>query len=460
MRWIVRLLVALLAWGGGLLAAWTESFPYQVVRQGARPLISMAAAHMADDLGTKWLSADVPADSVEARRVHVASSDGLRDPVVLKGGRWQFSDEEDCRTGCMAVEYHPGYRGGGGGGTPFRPELLGATRIAESPYEKGFGANSDDVTYIFNMTSYRNGDLLAVFAYANYHFPSYAGVARVTRVGEPIWYRRDYSHHEPHVAAGDTVWVPGTELAEDVALPGNLGTWSCGAGPTVVDVVKVLDAEGALVKQISLVAAFAQSRWASVLLTTDPCDPFHLNSVSLVRGDVSGLADVQPGDIVLSLKTLSAVAILDRHTHALKRYVRGTFGAQHSVKHLRGSEFVMLDNYGGHGRRDGARYVYSRVLVVNFATGQETVVFPKGDSKYWSWRTAIRGRISISPDGKRLLASYTKRGQAVEVRIEDGEVLAEFDFLHDVRRSGLRPPDSSVLRSTDAHVFYSREASR
>lgn len=457
-RWFLRLSVAALAFGAGLQAVWTEAAPWKVVRRGVKSLAGMVAAQKEGRLDSVMWLADVSADSIEARRIRMVAPGGLRDPVVAEGGWWQF--DEHCPEGCLAVEY--------GGpvesvrATPFRPDLLDAARIADSPREKTFGANSNDEIETFYMTAYPNGDLLAVFFYPDFHFPSFAGVARVKRGGEPIWHRRDYSHHEPHVAAGDTAWVPGAELEEDVRLPGDLGVWSCERHPTYVDVVNVLDADGALVEQVSLVAAFAQSPWASVLLTADPCDPFHLNSVSLVRDDVSGLDGVRPGDVVLSMRHLSAVAILDGRTHALKRYVTGTFGAQHSVKHLRGSEFVMFDNNGGHGRRrDGARYAYSRVLVVDFATGEETVVFPKSDSeRHRNWITTARGRISISPDGERALASYTEQGRAVEVRIEDGEVLAEFDFLHDMRRSGLRPPDSNVLRSTNTNAFYGREASR
>ncbi len=439
-----------------MLATWKQALPWRLARDGVKSLARAVAVHTEDSLDrSRWLFADVAASDAGASRFPAVTTEGMRDRVVAGGGRWQFG--EHCPDGCLAVEYAG--PADIGRATPFRPELLRAAVIAEAQYEKTLGASSDEVIQPFYMSSYPNGDLLATFYYADFHFPSFAGVARLDRAGRPIWYRRDYSHHEPHVAAGDTALVPGLKFEDEVELPGNLATWRCRPHATYVDVVDVLDPDGGLVERISVLDAFLASPWASVLTAADPCDPFHLNSVSLVRDDVSGLGDVRPGDIVLSLKHLSAVAILDRRTHALKRYVRGTFSQQHSVKHLRGSNFVMFDNRGGYGGRRGERYPYSRALVVDLATGEETVVFPKsGSERYGNWHSLGRGRISVSPRGDRMLASYTRLGRAVEVRIEDGEVLAEFNLLHDMRKFGRA--DGRAIHFQHGNLFYVREASR
>ena len=144
---------------------------------------------------------------------------------------------------------------------------------------------------------------------------------------------------------------------------------------------------------------------------------------------------------------MSAFAVLDGETRALKRLVRGAFFRQHDVTHLTGSTFLMFDNQGG-DRVGGP----SRLLMVDLATGAETTIFPNERTP-----AALRGlysynrsAIDVSPDGERATATFSREGVAVEVRLADGEVLGVFRSLHDV--SGLDQfPEERLER---AAVFF------
>ena len=133
--------------------------------------------------------------------------------------------------------------------------------------------------------------------------------------------------------------------------------------------------------------------------------------------------------MVVSIKRLNAFGILDRDDRRLKRLVRGSFFGQHSVQHLKGSKFVLFDNWGGDGVRGP-----SRVLMVDLADGKETTIFPNDETPEHlrSLFTYARGNISISPDRSRLIVVFHAEGKAVEVRIADGEVLTVFNNVHDV----------------------------
>ena len=62
------------------------------------------------------------------------------------------------------------------------------------------------------------------------------------------------------------------------------------------------------------------SKFASVLLsTTAACDPLHLNFIHQLGDDAGGAPGIAPGDLVVSLRSLSAFAILDGETGRLKR---------------------------------------------------------------------------------------------------------------------------------------------
>ena len=175
------------------------------------------------------------------------------------------------------------------------------------------------------------------------------------------------------------------------------------------------------------------SKFASVLRqTSSPCNPLHLNFIHLLGDDAGGAHGIAPGDLVLSLRDLSAFAILDTETGTLKRLVRGSFLQQHSVQHLEGSTFLMFDNLG-HDHVGGP----SRLLMVDVSSGRETTIFPHENTP-----EALRelfsqtaGSIDISPDRERAIIVFTGDSVAVEVRISDGAVLNVFTSLHDV--SGL-----------------------
>ena len=144
------------------------------------------------------------------------------------------------------------------------------------------------------------------------------------------------------------------------------------------------------------------------------------------------------GDVVVSLRNISAFAILDGDTYRLKRLVRGGFFMQHSVMHLEGTRFLMFDNLGREGRHGP-----SRLLMVDIADGTETTIFPndRTPAHLRNLYSTTRGGISISPDRRRVIVSFTRAGKAVEVRLRDGAVLTVFNSVHDVSRLASFPEE-------------------
>ena len=176
--------------------------------------------------------------------------------------------------------------------------------------------------------------------------------------------------------------------------------------------------------------ALVSSKFAFVLRhTRSACDPLHLNFIHLLGDDAAGAYGIAPGDLVVSLRNLSAFAIIDTESGQLKRLVRGNFLQQHSVQHLEGSTFLMFDNLG-HDDVGGP----SRLLMVDISEGRETTIFPNETTPeaLRSLFSEGRGSIDISPDRERAIVAFTDASVAVEVRLSDGEVL---NSLHDV--SGL-----------------------
>ena len=214
------------------------------------------------------------------------------------------------------------------------------------------------------------------------------------------------------------------------------------------DFVHIIDGKGRLLKAISVLDALLESPYAPSLYYTDPVDPTHLNFVHKLREDAGGAKGIAPGDLVVSLRNPSAFGILDRKSYRLKKLVRGGFFRQHSVTHLEGSKFLMFDNLGSDGMHGP-----SRLLMVDLADGEETTIFPNDRTPehlrdMFSYQS---GHISISPDRRRCIVTYTQESSAVEVRIADGAVLAVFTNLHDMSHVNTLP-DERKTKATERHL--------
>ena len=354
-----------------------------------------------------------------------------------------LSVPRDCPDGgCLAVEYTA--TGQVAHAYPLRfNELEQAADAASSdefPYELSPAFSFARDTRVLGMSRYENGDLLVVFTY-EYAFPSFAaGVARIDRAGHPVWFRRDYSHHWPHLDDDGVALVPGLLIgSESISFERaqRTITLECRTSRPYLDTVGMIDGNGRLLKRLNLLNALRASPFAHVMLSISEhksypatlCDPLHLNSIRQLRADAGGTWGLAPGDLVASLRNLSAFAILDGETGRVKRLVRGSFFYQHSVQHLTGATFLMFDNWGG----DGA-YGPSRLLMIDLADGRETTLFPN-DQTPEPLRNLFnhgQGAIDISPDRQRAMVVFTHEGMAVEVRLADGTVLNVFHSLHDV----------------------------
>lgn len=389
-------------------------------------------------------------DPLEVHRFEFGAADALADPILVTGGLGHFAEYCPGHAGCLAVEY------AGNGEVihayPYRPEEIEKTApLVDFPYEQPLGFSMHDAVFPMSTLMYANGDLLVVFQSPK-SFPFGQGVARIDRDGWPIWYRRDYSHHQPSIIGGDVALVPSLRIGEGPRLfnqKKGLETFQC-VNP-YLDVVHVIDGAGVLLKEISIINALLESPYAPILRYTDPCDPTHLNSVHKLGGDVEGMS-IGQGDIVVSLRKISAFAILDENTYQLKRLIRGRFFGQHDVLHFEESRFLMFDNLG----REGT-YGPSRLLMVDIANGTETTIFPNNRTpdhlrNLYSFQG---GGISISPDRRRVIITFTEEGKAVEVRISDGAVLSVFNSVHNVSDSlsGERKTEAMALLLRMTHYI-------
>ena len=400
--------------------------------------------------GDRAFSRNSPSGRGVAGRIELLDGDALQEPVFWYGGRFQFMDV--CpEWGCLAVRF--GTNGEAERAWPLRPDALeqaaNDAAVGEPPPPRELAPGFSFVRDVqpVGMSRYPNGDLLVVWNNSNRtSFPHFFGAARIDGAGYPVWFRRDYGHHWPRIERDGSALVLGRSTGNEsisVVIEGasvlDTVTLDCPPGRLGLDSVDVIGGDGRLLDSIDLVGAMLDSPFAPVLIDASapsglrrrtPCNPLHANYVDrIVDNDVQDVWGMSSGDLVVSLRNVSAFVILDAESGRVKRLVRGSFRWQHSVQHWKGSRFLLFDNQGN----DGA-HGPSRLLMVDLADGRETTIFPN-DGTPATLRglfSRVAGKISISPDRRRALVVFTAAGVAVEVRLSDGAALNVFRSLHDV----------------------------
>ena len=386
-------------------------------------------------------AARVASREASAKRLEFIAADRLADPVLLGGGLGMFLEHcppaphSGLSGGCLAVEYSRA--GEVRRAVPFRPQAIEAANIASEkdyPSEHPPGWVFWRNVNVVSAAPYPDGDLLVTFR-LTHTFPYGGGAARVAPDGHPRWFRKDYSHHWPHIVDEQLALVPGGRMERgNTVLRLQVGhlekDLSCqGHQKWMVDTVNLIDGKGRLLEEIDILSALLESPYNGIFLRElRKCDVTHLNFAHQLGADAGGADGIAPGDIVVSLRSLSAFGIIDRTSRRLKRLTRGGFVNQHAVRHFEKARFLLFDNLGSDGVHGP-----SRLLMVDLATGKETTLFPRDHTPAHLRRvTAVNGYMEVSPDRRRVLFNEKTHGRILEVRLSDGRVLNIFRQLHDL----------------------------
>lgn len=427
-----------LAFGAGVFVAEYHIPPYRSIANGAKTIAHIVRSSTAEPYLGQFRHVPVGGidmDAIaEARFSGTPAAAAQPGTILVNGGLNEFL--ELCPgDGCLAVEIDR--EGKVLDAIPFRPdEILAADLLAGDPLHRE--AVAADPRLIFRplgLREYSNGDLLVTFQSVGDMFPFAAGVARVDRDGHPKWYRFDYSHHWATMLDYDTALVPDLDIAEGNWVvpigPANAGLGLiCDTDRPQVDGIHVVGPDGQVLKRYDIARALLESPWAAILAeTTNACDPLHINFADMLNDTAPGGA-LAPGNIVVSLRNLSAIAVFDPQTETITHVQRGSFTQQHSVQQLAGSKVLLFDNRGG----DTEVGKVSRLLEVDLATGAERRVFPQPGTKYAA-QTLFSDRgsfVDISADRTRAIVSYSGEGRGFEVDVATGEVLFEWNSVHDI----------------------------
>jgi len=253
-----------------------------------------------------------------------------------------------------------------------------------------------------------NGDVIAIFGGQ--------GMARLDSRSRVIWTSALQAHHDLDIAANGDVYVLTRQINRVEGIHSGQ--------PFGEDFVTVLDAEGRMKRNISLVEALYRSPYSSLF---DPSksvfgDLLHTNSVALLDGRLSDrIPEFESGRVLVSFLVPSLIAVVDMEEGRVVWAHRGSFRNQHDPNVLDNGNLLLFDNLGDPHSS----------LVREFDPASGHSVWTYRGSEAEPFRSATCGAAQRLGNGNTLITE-SDAGRAFEVD-ERGEIVWEF---HNPHRAG------------------------
>ena len=244
---------------------------------------------------------------------------------------------------------------------------------------------------------FANGDVLAVF--------EGLGLVKVDKDSNLLWANPCAFHHDLAIGDGGRIYALSHERK---ILPR--------IHPEALvreDFVTILEPDGTVVRNVSLLEAFERSRFASHLdLMPERGDLFHTNTLELLDGSQAGRSPIfARGNALISLYTINVIAIVDLEREEVVWALSGQWVDQHEPTLLPNGRILLFDNLGHGGM--------SKVIEVDPFT-QEIGWSYEGDADN-GFHTATCGANQRLSNGNTLITE-SDSGRAFEVTPEGRRV--------------------------------------
>ncbi|HEV3009116.1 MAG TPA: hypothetical protein VGX52_08800 [Burkholderiales bacterium] len=444
-RLLFVLVLCALSFGYGVATMQFEVFPYRLIKEAKLGWEAWASMDTQTRSFPKAFERFEPqaAAAPHARRLSEGAGE---EHVLVTGGPYQLL--ERCpKWGCIAwISDRAG-------------KVLHTWEVDLDELWRGLSGISGDVNrlslYPVGMALGDDRSLVVSFQ-GRETYPVHIGIIKLDRDGRILWKRFDRSHHWPAMDAAGRIYTPASSPVRDMKHVGasRVGI-KCATGESGVDAIRILSPEGEPLREMPLIESFDRSGYAGLFYgIRDGCNPTHLNSIALASPAVAkAIPGAAAGDLLVSLRETSAVALLDGATAAVKYLVAGRSAAQHAAQFLPDGSVLALDNLGGERSLGG-----TRVVRIDLVTGAARTVFPKGGEEgLLPVTTDSAGQISVSADGKRALVAVTHQGRVIEIDVESGRPLWVYENTHDIgpflKDSGLRA-DTTRARFATYGAYY------
>ncbi len=270
----------------------------------------------------------------------------------------------------------------------------------------GPGKRNVNAEYWRRAHLFANGDVLVVF--------EGLGIARLDRRSEVVWANPVGAHHDLEVRPGSDIWV----LTREARILEESGR----RRPILEDFVTVLDEHGRIQRQVSLLQALEASETHAALFRRSirgEGDIFHTNTLHALDGRLAErLPAFRDGNVLLSMRTLDAIAVLDMDAEEITWAYEGPFAAQHDPKIIDNGHLLLFNN------RKGPQW--SSVMELDPVT--RVVVWEYMGTPPGAFYSSLCGTAQRLGNGDTLIVE-SENGRAFEVT-PDKEIVWEFSSPH------------------------------
>lgn len=254
---------------------------------------------------------------------------------------------------------------------------------------------------------YPNGDLLAIF--------ENIGLIKVDRDSNLLWAYPGRCHHHMQVMDDGTIYVLSNDLDLE-AREGGKKPW------TLEPTISIVNPDGTERGRIHMLDYFRNSVYRPLLNDMQTTgDLLHFNTIEIFDGSQVDRASIfKKGNILVSSRKLSFIAILDPEIEKAVWVLRGMWQGQHEPTLLDNGNILLFDNRKSENR--------SQVMEFNPFTQEVVWLFSGTDEDpLFSGACAMQQRL---PNGNTLIAE-TQGARILEVTPEN-EVVWQYLNKHPI----------------------------
>lgn len=268
-----------------------------------------------------------------------------------------------------------------------------------------------DVEQTANYTQYfrrthlfDNGDLLAIFE------PH--GIFKLDKDSELLWSNQNAAHHDLYVHDDGTISLL-TRRAHPVL-------WFSTYGTVIEDFISQLRPDGKVIREVSLMECFRDSRYSSYLKRAERGgDVLHANALKFLDGKHEHLSPAfRRGNFLVSIRELDALVVVDIDAGEVVWALSGMWSRQHEPTLLENGHLLLFDNLGNAGRSK----------VVEVEPLRQSVVWTYGVERHEPLFSGTCGAVARLPNGNTLITE-SNNGRVIEVT-PDKQIVWEFVSPH------------------------------
>ncbi len=244
-----------------------------------------------------------------------------------------------------------------------------------------------------------NGDLLAIY--------EDAGLVKLDKDSNILWTYPGSPHHDFDIDENGNIYVLTLDLRRIPRLHPHRSS--------IEEFIAILDAEGRELRKVSLLEAFENSPYASLLeRCPDFGDIFHTNTVERLSGIHADRSPAfRAGNVLISVREIDTIAIVDLEAEAVVWALTGQWSRQHQPTLLENGNLLLFDNRGHFGMSK----------VIEFDPFTQEILWEYAGTPENGFYSKACGSSERLPNGNTLITE-SNGGRTFEVTAE-GEIVWE-----------------------------------